>query len=96
MTPEEFAALVQEGTSAFQSLGVADWRIQDSERESRRLRRSLYLVKDVKEGELVSHQNVRPIRPGGGCPPKYIDNLIGKRFKKSQSVGTPMSEDLVN
>ena len=95
MEPEEFASLVQEGTSAFQSLGVPDWRIQDSERESRRLRRSLYLVKNVEQGELVSHQNVRPIRPGGGCPPKDIYNLIGKKFKKSQSVGTPMSKDLV-
>lgn len=96
MEPEEFAILVKEGNSAFQSLGKPEWVIQDSELESRRLRRSLYVVKDVKAGELVSNQNIRSIRPGGGCPPKLLDSLIGKRFKKNVSLGTPMSESLVD
>lgn len=95
MEPEEFAVLVQEGTSAFQSLGMPDWGIQDSERESLGLRRSLYVVKDVKAGELVSYNNVKSIRPAGGCAPKKMDYLIGKKFKNNYSIGTPMSEDLV-
>ena len=95
MEPSEFAALVREGTYASQSLGKPEWKIQNSEQESRRLRRSLYVVKDVQAGEIVSRENVRSIRPSGGCPPHLLDDLIGKRFNKNESIGTPMSEDLV-
>ena len=95
MEPEEFAMLVHEGNSAFQAIGSPDWRIQDSEKESRRHRRSLYVVENVVAGELVTNLNVRAIRPGGGCPPKLIDELIGKRFKVDVSIGTPMSPEMV-
>lgn len=93
--PEEFATLVKEGISAYQALGNAEWLIVNSEQESRRLRRSLYVVKNVKAGELVTSINIRSIRPSGGCSPKYYDGLIGRKFKSDQLKGTPMSEDLV-
>jgi pseudaminic acid synthase len=93
--PEEFATLVKEGISAYQALGNPEWLIVDSEQESRRLRRSLYVVKNVKAGELVTSINIRSIRPSGGCSPKYYDGLIGRKFKSDQLKGTPMSEDLV-
>lgn len=95
MEPEEFALLVKEGTSAFQALGNSSWSMQDSEKESRRLRRSLYVVKDVKAGDLVNHTNVRAIRPGGGCPPRLLDEILGKRFRSGQSAGTPISLELM-
>lgn len=95
MEPEEFAMLVKEGTSAFQALGNSEWRMQESEKESRRLRRSLYVVKDVKLGELVTHENVRAIRPGGGCPPKLLDSMLGKKFVADFAIGTPMSIELL-
>ncbi len=95
LEPEEFSMLVKEGTAAAQALGKTEWRIQDSELESRRLRRSLYVVKDVEKGEIVSNENVRAIRPGGGCAPKMLDELIGKEFVSSQTLGTPMNPDLV-
>ena len=95
MEPEEFAMLVKEGTSALQALGNPEWSMQDSEKESRRLRRSLYVVKDVKAGEVVTHENVRAIRPGGGCPPKLLDAMLGKIFQKDNKIGTPMSSELI-
>ena len=95
MEPEEFALLVKEGTSAFQALGNPDWSMQDSEKESRRLRRSLYVVKDVKAGEVVTLENVRAIRPGGGCPPKLLDAMLGKSFESDNKIGTPMSLELI-
>ena len=95
MEPEEFAMLVKEGASASQSLGNAAWSMQDSEKESRRWRRSLYVVKDVIAGDAVTLENVRAIRPGGGCPPKLLDAMLGKKFKSSQSVGTPMRLELI-
>jgi pseudaminic acid synthase len=95
MEPEEFALLVREGKSAFQALGNPDWTMQDSEKESRRLRRSLYVVKDVKLGDVITQENVRAIRPGGGCPPKLLGQLLGRHFSADFQAGTPMSVDLI-
>ena len=87
--------LVQEGKSAFQSLGNSAWSMQDSEKESRRLRRSLYVVKDVMAGDFITLENVRAIRPGGGCTPKLLEEMLGKKFRKDLTAGTPMSLDLI-
>jgi N-acetylneuraminate synthase len=95
MEPEEFATLVREGNYAHQSIGISDWSIQPSEQESRRLRRSLYVVEDVKAGDLVSHNNVRAIRPGGGCAPKLLEDFLGKSFSTDVQTGTPLSFGLV-
>ena len=95
MEPEEFSILVKEGKEAQAALGEAKWSMQDSERESRRLRRSLYVTKAVKAGDIVSLENVRAIRPGGGCSPKLLDGFIGKRFSKNVEVGTPMNSNLI-
>lgn len=95
MEPEEFAMLVKEGTSAFQALGKSEWSMQESEKESRRLRRSLYLVKDVKAGDVVTQENVRAIRPGGGCSPKLLDALMGKKFRGDFFTGTPINLELL-
>jgi sialic acid synthase SpsE len=61
-----------------------------SEAESRRLRRSLYIVANVKKGDLITKQNLRAIRPGEGCSPKYYEELLGKYYKNDYSLGTPM------
>ena len=96
MEPAEFAMLVREGNSAALALGNSEWSMQDSEKESRRLRRSLYLVKDVTEGDVVTHENVRAIRPGGGCAPSLLEGLLGKIFIKSHTAGTPMNPNLIS
>ncbi len=95
LEPHEFSNLVQEGKAAHEALGTEGWRIQESEKESRRLRRSLYIVKDVKKGELVTSENLRAIRPGGGAPPKLLNKFIGMRFSSDCLMGTPMSLELV-
>jgi len=96
MEPAEFAMLVREGNSAALALGNQEWSMQDSEKESRRLRRSLYVVKDVTEGEVVTHENVRAIRPGDGCAPSLLQGLLGKTFINSHTMGTPMDPDLIS
>lgn len=95
MEPDEFANLVREGNFARDSRGNSEWSMQPSEQESRRLRRSLYVVEDVSAGDLVSYENVRAIRPGGGCAPKLLEEFIGKRFSGDAQKGTPMSSGLV-
>lgn len=96
MEPEEFAIMVKEGNIARASLGNKEWSIQESESESRRLRRSLYVVEDVIRGETVTSENLRAIRPGvGASPARYVD-LIGKTFNRDLKKGTPMSIEYVN
>jgi N-acetylneuraminate synthase len=95
MEPDEFAMLVKEGKLAASAIGNSEWSMQDSEKESRRLRRSLYIVQNVEPGEIVTHKNVRAIRPGGGCAPKMLHSMLGKKFKSSQSIGTAMSTELI-
>lgn len=93
LEPEEFKELVQEGKNAIQSLGDGNWEIQAAEAESRRLRRSLHIVRNVSKGETITNENVRAIRPGTGVSPKFLDELLGKRFLENYSRGTPMQRD---
>ena len=95
MEPKEFADLVRGGNDAWQAIGEPEWSMQPSERESRRIRRSLYVVKAVKKGETVSHENVRAIRPGGGAQPKFLDQFLGMQFAVDASPGTPMDFNLL-
>jgi N-acetylneuraminate synthase len=95
LEPEEFTMLVREGTAAHKSLGGSEWSMQNSEMESRRLRRSLYVVKDVQAGDKVTQENMRAIRPGDGAAPKYYEAFLGMRFRDNLMAGTPMSKDLL-
>ena len=95
MEPNEFKNLVQEGIAAKSALGSGEWKIQRSETESRRLRRSLYVVKEVRIGEKITHENVRAIRPGYGVNASMLKDLIGKEFNQDVSRGTPLSLEFV-
>lgn len=94
MEPIEFKNMVAESEIALDALGSANWTIQPSEDDSRKLRRSLYIVSDVNEGEIITHANVRAIRPGGGGKPSILGTLIGKKFIGSHKAGTPMDLSL--
>jgi N-acetylneuraminate synthase len=94
MEPHEFAQLVAEGNSASVALGDPEWKILPSESESRRLRRSLYVVTQVQKGDLVTHENVRAIRPGGGAHPRILESILGKTFNSNITAGTPITENL--
>jgi pseudaminic acid synthase len=95
LEPTELAALVTETERAWQALGAPRIGPRDSEREVRRLRRSLYVVTDVTEGEEVTRTNVRSIRPSGGLPPADLDRVLGRRFRTAAPKGTPLTWDLV-
>lgn len=95
LEPHEFRMLVTEGKSVVESLGSPEWKISLSETESRRLRRSLYIVESVRKGDLVSHNNLRSIRPGEGLSPKHLEAVIGKRFKYDFEPGTPFTWDAI-
>lgn len=95
MEPSEMAQLVVETARAWQALGQVSYGPTEKEKQSLVFRRSLYIVKDVRAGEVLNEENLRAIRPGYGLPPKYRSMLIGRRLAKDAKKGTAMSWDLL-
>ncbi len=95
MEPDEFAALVTESKRAWQALGVITYGATEREKESLKHRRSLYISKDMKLGEVFTRDNLKAIRPGLGLPTKYLDMLLGKKISKDVVKGTPVTWDLL-
>jgi N-acetylneuraminate synthase len=95
LTPDELYALVAETERAWQALGAARIGPRDSERAGIRFRRSLYVVEDVRAGDVVTERNVRSIRPAGGLPPDAIGAVLGRTFRADYPKGTPLAWDLV-
>jgi len=95
LEPEEMKQLVYECRNAWKSLGEIHYGPTEKEETSKKRRRSLYVTKDLGEGEILTTDNLRAIRPGLGLPPKYIDALIGKKVNRPVKKGTPMSWDLI-
>lgn len=95
LEPGELANLVEAVNAAARAIGSPDWALIDSEDESRRLKRSLYVIRDCKAGEVLSEENVRSIRPAGGLEPKYINLILGRRLVGAVNRGTPLSWDLI-
>jgi len=89
--PEELKALVIESERAFLALGKVFYGVQKSEENSLRFKRSLYVVKDINEGEMFTKENVGIIRPGDGMQPKFYELVIGKTSKKDIKAGTPLT-----
>ena len=92
---DELAALVRETAVAAQALGQVRYGPSSDEMGSLVFRRSLYVVEDVKAGEVLTPQNLRAIRPGLGLPTKFIDQIMGKRVSRDVARGTAMSWDLL-
>lgn len=95
MEPAEMAQLVSETRRAWQALGQVSYGPTEQEMKSIVFRRSLYVVKDVKAGEVLTRENLRAIRPGHGLPTKYLSILVGRRLAKDVKMGTAMSWDLI-
>ena len=69
--------------------------MQEQEKKSVVFRRSLYIVEDMKVGDEITEQNMRSIRPGLGLPPKYYEDLLGRKIYKDVSSGTPLRWDIL-
>ncbi|MDD4050945.1 MAG: pseudaminic acid synthase [candidate division Zixibacteria bacterium] len=95
LEPGEMRQLVTESRRAWQALGEIRYGAADAEKESRQFRRSLYVVRDMKAGDLFTTDNLRAIRPGFGLPPKFMDMLLGKKVRRDVKRGTPASWDLL-
>lgn len=88
--PKELEALVNETKDASLSLGEAGYERKPAEEANIKFRRSLYFVKDMEKGEVITKECIRRIRPGFGLPPKYLHKLLGKRVSKDISANKPV------
>ena len=87
----EFAKMVKAVRVAEEMLGKVDYEMTEKKKKSRQFSRSLFIVKDVKYGEILTNENVRSIRPGFGLHPKFFNDIMGKQFTEDLSYGTPLS-----
>lgn len=91
LEPEEFRLLVEEGMRAYNSIGkVVYGSKSEKEKKSIQFRRSIYIAKDVKIGDVLNMENLKCIRPGYGMPPKYYEFLLGKKINGNFQAGTAM------
>lgn len=96
LEPEEMSNLVKLIRKAEVAIGKPTYDIGKKEAENMVFRRSLFVVKDVKKGEVFTRENVRCIRPGYGMPPKNLPLVLGKTAKCDIERGTPFIAELIN
>ncbi|MFA7289114.1 MAG: pseudaminic acid synthase [Melioribacteraceae bacterium] len=91
MEPAEFRQMVDSIREVEKALGKINYQLTSKVEKSKAFARSLFIVKDVKEGETITEENVRSIRPGYGLHPKYFKEIMGKKFRREYEKGTPLS-----
>ncbi|HQF37075.1 MAG TPA: pseudaminic acid synthase [Candidatus Dojkabacteria bacterium] len=96
MEPEEFKQMVKSIREVEKALGKVTYALTEKQKKSRELSRSLFIVKDIKKGEVFTEENVRSIRPGYGLSPKHYSNVIGKMTTKDIERGTPLKIEMVD
>lgn len=96
LEPAELTALCRDSKTAWASLGKVDYGRKSSEQGNVKFRRSLYFVKDLKAGDIITADSVRSVRPGFGLPPKFLDKIIGRRLVSDASMNTPVRRDFIS
>ena len=94
LEPAELAALCKDSKTAWAALGKVDYGRKSSEQGNVKFRRSLYFVKSLKAGDIISADMVRSVRPGFGLPPKHLENLLGLSAARDIEAGTPTAWSL--
>ena len=95
MTPEEFAEMVKNVRMVEASLGKVTYGVSEQEKTSYFSRKSIFVVQDIKKGEILTKDNVRVIRPGYGMKPKFYEEILGQRVICDIERGTPLSEEMM-
>lgn len=93
LEPAEFKDLVSNIRVVEEAIGTEFYGLTPDQKKTKRFRRSLYVVKDIKKGEKATEDNVRSIRPALGLEPKYLKHIIGKKANKQIKKGTPVKPE---
>jgi pseudaminic acid synthase len=91
LNPEEFMFMVKSIREAEKAMGKVTYSLSDKVRASRNFSRSLFVVKEMKEGDIFTEENVRSIRPGYGLHTRHLDSILGKRASKNIQRGMPLN-----
>lgn len=95
LEPQELATLCRDAKTAWEALGQVDYGMKSSERGNVKFRRSLYFVKDMEAGEVITEECVRSVRPGFGLSSKYYSTIIGKHISKSVFANQRLTNDII-
>lgn len=93
--PEEFKQMVKSVREVEKALGEVSYKLTEGMKKSREHSRSLFVVKDIKKGEVFTKENIKSIRPGYGLSPKYLRNVLGKKARKDIKRGTPLNIKII-
>ena len=96
LEPADLTALCRDSKTAWKALGEVNYGRKSSEQGNVQFRRSLYFVKDMKAGDVISEDCVRSVRPGFGLAPKYFRQVLSCRVKKDIIENTPVTEDILD
>lgn len=87
MNESEFTEMVKSVREAESAIGIVDYKLTPKQQKGKDFSRSLYIVKDIEKGDLLTEENVRSIRPGFGLHPKYYNSILGKKVNKKMEKG---------
>lgn len=95
MEPDEFKEMIETIRIAEKAIGTVNFEVSESESKSKKFRKSIFVVKDVKKGDIITEDNIRVIRPSDGLAPKYYDDILGKTFSEDVEYGEPLKWHMV-
>ena len=90
MTKDEFAEMVKRVRETEECLGQVNYKLSDKMKKNRKFARSLFACADIAKGEIFTEKNIRSVRPGDGCSPKYLPELLGKTSDRDYKFGEPI------
>lgn len=95
MEPLEFKSMVQDVRTVEKAMGKVSYQLSEKEAQNRIFRKSIFVVKDVIKGEVLTEQNIRVIRPGHGLEPRFFEDVVGKKAAVDIGYGTPLRWEMV-
>lgn len=95
MNPQEFGQMVKDIRQAEKAIGKVSYGMSEQEKSNISVRRSIFCVKDIKKGEVLTEENIRVIRPGHGMAPKYFEEILGQVALEDIERGTPMAHSMI-
>lgn len=95
LEPAEFKEMVRAIREIEIALGSVSYSLTEKMKQGRELSRSLFVIKDMKKGDLITEENVKSIRPSYGLHPRFLNTILGRRITKDVKKGTPLCWKLI-
>jgi len=92
---EEFSSMVKSVREADKALGKITYELPEKVEKNKKFARSLFAVKDIKKGDVITEDNVKSIRPGYGLPPKQLQHILGRITNRNIGLGEPIFNKMI-